>query len=252
MSDLLYDVRNNVARLVINRPNKRNALSGSAIHLMLEALDSAENDPTVRVVLITGAGDRAFCSGADLGTSFGSDSGFKPYATLIKRISDFPKPTVARVNGYCLAGGMGVMLGCDIVIARDDSVFGTPEVNVGIFPMMIGALIFRNLHRKHAYELTMLGERIDTAKALEWGMINHAVSAEQLDAKVDATCQALASKSPIGMRLGKQAFHTMLEMSFEEGVYYLSEQLGEVLSTDDAAEGIQAFLEKRKPNFVGR
>ena len=219
---------------------------------MLKALDSAENDPDVRVVLITGAGDRAFCSGADLSTSFGSDSGFKPYATLIKRINDFPKPTVARVNGYCLAGGMGIMLGCDIVIARDDSVFGTPEVNVGIFPMMIGALIFRNLHRKHAYELTMLGELIDTTKALEWGMINHAVSAEQLDAKVDATCQALASKSPIGMRLGKQAFHTMLEMSFEEGVYYLSEQLGEVLSTDDAAEGIQAFLEKRSPNFVGR
>ncbi|MGB1251059.1 MAG: enoyl-CoA hydratase/isomerase family protein [Candidatus Promineifilaceae bacterium] len=252
MRDLLYNVEQNVARLVINRPQKRNALSASAIKQMMEALDSAETDPNVRVVLITGAGDRAFCSGADLGNSFGGNSSFKPYANLIKRITNFDKPTVARVNGYCLAGGMGVMLACDIVIAREDSQFGTPEVNVGIFPMMIGALIFRNLHRKHAYELTMLGERIGTAKALEWGMINHAVSAENLDTKVDAICQAFASKSPIGLKLGKQAFHTMLELSFEDGIDFLSEQLSEVLTTKDASEGIQAFLEKRKPNFTGR
>ena len=252
MSDLLYLVENHVARLVINRPKKRNALSASAIHLMTEALDSAENDPNVRVILITGAGDRAFCSGADLGNSFGDNNSFKPYANLVKRIANCPKPTVARVNGYCLAGGMGVMLGCDIVIARDDSQFGTPEVNVGIFPMMIGALIFRNLHRKHAYEMTMLGERVNTEQALAWGMINHAVSAEQLDPKVDAICQSLAGKSPIGLKLGKQAFHAMLEMSFEDVLDFLSEQLGEVLTTEDAAEGIQAFMEKRKPHFVGR
>lgn len=249
---LLYQVRDHVAMLTINRPKKRNALSPQAITLFLEALDQADNNPAVHVVLVTGAGDRAFCSGADLGSSMGGGvSSFDLYASLIKRLAGFPKPTVARVNGYCLAGGMGVMLACDIVIAREDSQFGTPEVNVGIWPMMIGALIFRNLHRKHAFEMCLLGERFNAAQAVEMGMVTRAVSAENLDNDVAQTVAKLAAKSPIGMRLGKEAFYTMADMPYEQAVDYLSGKLAEVLATSDAKEGIAAFMEKRRPNFTG-
>jgi enoyl-CoA hydratase/carnithine racemase len=255
--DLLYLVSGPVARFTINREKNRNALSPEAIALFLKYLDEAANDPSVRVLCVTGAGDKAFCAGADLGGSMGKgDKGakdaFGQYAGLLKKLSAFPKPVVARVNGPCVAGGTGIMLACDIVIAVSTAKFGTPEVNVGLWPMMIGALIFKNVPRKKAMEMILLGERLDAAKALEMGMVTRVVEPEKLDEEVNSVLETLAQKSPIGMKIGKQAFYAMQDMPFEQALDYLAGKIGEVAGTQDAIEGITAFIEKRKPNFTGK
>ena len=151
-----------------------------------------------------------------------------------------------------MAGGMGLMLACDIVIAGDDAKFGTPEVNVGLFPMMIGALIYRNVLRKKAMELVLLGERFSAEQALEMGLVTRVVAADQLNAEVDTVLGILAAKSPIGMKIGKEAFYAMADMPFEEAVDFLTDKISEVAATDDAREGIMAFLEKRLPVFTGK
>jgi enoyl-CoA hydratase/carnithine racemase len=251
---LLYQVKNKIASLTINRENRRNAISIETINLFLQHLDQAETDPEVRVILITGAGDKAFCAGADLGGDADSriQAGFTSYAQLLKRLSGYPKPVVARVNGACMAGGMGIMLACDIVIAGNDAKFGTPEVNVGLWPMMIGALIFRNTLRKKAMEMVLLGERLNADQAREMGLITRAVPADHLDDEVNRVLQSLAEKSPVGMKIGKEAFYAMEDMPFEEAVDFLSGKIAEVASTEDAGEGIMAFIEKRKPVFKGK
>ena len=249
--DLGYRVENNIAHFTINREKQRNALNLETISLFLKHLDQAECDNTVRAVLITGAGDRAFCSGADLGSAAQDQmqEGFRSYAQLLKKLAGYPKAVVARINGDCLAGGMGLMLACDIVISRNDVKFGTPEVNVGLFPMMIGALIFRNVTRKKAMEMALLGEKLTAAQALEMGMLTRVVPADALDEEVDKVLQILSAKSPIGMKIGKQAFYKMADMPFEEAVDYLSQQLKAVVATEDAKEGVNAFFEKRNPDW---
>ena len=251
---LLYRVAGNIAHLIINREQQRNALSGEAISLFLKYLDAAEANEDIRVILITGTGDKAFCSGADLGGTTGGElkEAFGNYALLLKRLAGYPKPIVAKINGYCLAGGMGLMLACDIVISRNDTKFGTPEVNVGLFPMMIGALIYRNVLRKKAMEMVLMGEKLSSDQALEMGLITRAVPPQQLDAEVEKTLNSLASKSPIGLKIGKKAFYAMADMPFEEAVDFLSAKIAEVAATEDAKEGITAFLEKRKPVFKGK
>jgi len=253
-TDLIYKVKDRVAYVVINREAQRNSISPETVSLFLEYLDKAEADSDVRVVAVTGAGDKAFCSGADLGggLSGGENEAFRNYAALLKRLAGFPKPTVAKVNGYCLAGGTGFMLACDIVIAKNTAKFGTPEVNVGLFPMMIGALIFRNVLRKKAMEMVLLGEKLTADSAFEMGLITRSVPPEDLDDEVDKVLASLSSKSPIGMKIGKEAFYHMGDMPFEKAVDYLSGKLAEVASTQDAVEGITAFIEKRAPNFIGK
>ena len=251
---LLYRVENNVAFFTINREAQRNAISLEAIELFLKYLDEAEKDENIRVILITGSGEQAFCSGADLGGAVGGkiQQGFKSYAELLTRLSGYPKPVVARVNGACMAGGMGLMLACDIVIAKNDAKFGTPEVNVGLWPMMIGALIFRNVLRKKAMEMILLGERITADQALNMGLITRVVLPEELDDEVTQILKTLAAKSPIGMKIGKEAFYAMADMPLEEAVDFLSGKIAEVAATEDAREGITAFIEKRKPVFRGK
>jgi len=252
--DLLYRVEDQIAYVTINREAQRNSISADVVALFFKYLDEAENDQAVRAVCITGAGEKAFCAGADLGGSLTGDvqDGFQYYADLLKRIAVFPKPTVARVNGYCLAGGTGFMLACDIVVAADNARFGTPEVNVGLFPMMIGALIFRNVLKKKAMEMILLGEKLTADQALEMGMITRVVPAGKLDEEVGNILEVLSGKSPIGIKLGKEAFYQTADMPFEEAVDYLSGQLKAVIATEDAKEGITAFIEKRKPNFIGK
>jgi enoyl-CoA hydratase/carnithine racemase len=251
---LLYQVKDNVATITINREAQRNALSVQAIFLFHEFLDRAQNDEEVRVVCVTGAGEKAFCSGADLGGGVNKDSvaAFQRYADLLKKLASYSKPTVARVNGYCLAGGNGLMLGSDIVIAKDDAKFGTPEVNVGLFPMMIGALIFRNVLQKKAMEMILLGQRLTASQALDMGLVTRVVPAESLDEEVNQVLESLTLKSPIGMKMGKEAFYRMRDMPFEEALDYLSERFADITATEDAREGITAFMEKRAPVFRGK
>ena len=251
---LLYNVENNVAFFTINREPQRNAISLETINSFLQYLDEAEKDEEVRAILITGSGEKAFCSGADLGGTVDGkiEHGFRSYAELLKKLSGYPKPVVAKINGACMAGGMGLMLACDIAIAKKDSIFGTPEVNVGLWPMMIGALIYRNVLRKKAMEMILLGERFHADQALEMGLITRVVQPDKLDEEVAEVLKALTAKSPIGMKIGKEAFYTMADMPFEEAVDFLSGKISEIAATEDAKEGITAFIEKRKPVFKGK
>lgn len=255
--DLLYEVRERTAFLTINREPRRNAISQEMITGFLDYLDKADRDDSVYALCITGEGEKAFCSGADLAVTLAKEgedrlSGARNYAELLKKMARLEKPLVAKVNGPCLAGGLGLMLSCDIIIARDDTFFRTPEVNVGIFPMMVGALLYRNVGRKKAVDMVLTARKISAPEAERMGLITRAVEPDRLDGEVRETLEILTSKSPIGMRLGKEAFYTMSDMPFEEAVDYLCEALGRAVSTEDAMEGMMAFMEKRKPHFKGK
>jgi len=255
--ELLYEVKEHVAFLTINREEKRNAISQDMITAFLEYLDRVEQDEWVYVACITGAGEKTFCSGADLATTLGrntenSSSGARNYAELLKKMARCGKPLVARVNGPCLAGGIGVMLSCDIVIARNDVFFCTPEVNVGVFPMMVGALLFRNVNRKKLMDMVLTGRKILAPEAENIGLITRSVEPDRFDDEIQKTLKILTSKSPIGVRIGKEAFRAIDTMPFEGAVDYLCEALEKVISTEDAKEGMMAFIEKREPTFKGR
>ncbi len=252
---LLYQVKEGVACFTINREKQRNAISVEALDLFLRHLDEALENDAVRVVCVTGAGNRTFCAGADLGAGIGESDGmtaFRKYAKLLKKLAGFPKPTVARVNGSCVAGGTGFMLACDIVIASSKATFGTPEVNVGLFPMMIGALIFRNILRKKAMEMILLGEKLSAQQALEMGLITRMADPDDLDTEVDKILKILVKKSPIGMKIGKETFYAAADMPFEQALDLLAEKFSDVAATQDAREGIMAYLEKREPLFSGK
>ncbi len=252
---LLYQVKGGIASFTINRENQRNAISMEALDMFLSHLDEALENDAVRVVCVTGAGNRTFCAGADLGAGIGEKDGitaFRKYAKLLKKLAGFPKPTLARVNGSCVAGGTGFMLACDIVIASSKATFGTPEVNVGLFPMMIGALIFRNVLRKKAMEMVLLGEKLSALQALEMGLITRMTDPDDLDREVDNVLNILVKKSPIGMKIGKEAFYAAADMPFEQALDLLAEKFSDVAATQDAREGIMAYLEKREPLFSGK
>jgi enoyl-CoA hydratase/carnithine racemase len=253
--ELLYDVRNKVAWITINREQRRNALSLEMIDLFLEYLDNAEADDAIRVACITAVGEKAFCSGADLTSSMaGGDPlvGAQKYADLLKRMASFSKPLVARINGHCIAGGMGFMLSCDLVYAREGVKFGTPEVNVGLFPMMIGALIFRNAGRKKALEMIYTARKLSAEEAEEMGLITRVCSAEELDTVVNETLEAIAAKAPLAIESGRKALAAVEGKSLDESLDYLCGELLKIAQTEDAMEGMTAFVQKREPVWKGR
>jgi enoyl-CoA hydratase len=256
---ILYDVRDDgVATITLNQPEKRNALSNEMLDELIATFESARNDERVRCVVLTSSHDRVFSSGASL-DQFAADLpvvhkhfGTERLPRLFKTIMQLGKPTICAANGHVLAGALGVALACDLIVAKDGASFGTPEINVGVFPFMIMALIYRNVPRKKTNELLLLGERISAEHAREAGIVNRVASADEFDAAVDEWATELASKSPLLMRLGKDAMYRQLDMPFEDALDFLRSQLSVAFTTDDIQEGVRAFFEKRDPQWTGR
>jgi enoyl-CoA hydratase len=255
---VLYEVADGIATVTLNDPEKRNMLSGQMLIELVDALKAARDSDEVRAVVLTGAGEKVFCAGADLG-GFGADAPlvekhfasdlFLEFFRLMPRLG---KPSLCALNGHVLAGGMGLALSCDLLIAREGATFSTPEINVGAFPYMIMAIIYRNVPRKKVNEMMLLGERMSAADAVQFGLANKVVSADEFDEAVRDWATKLASKSPVLMRLGHDAMYRQQDMALDEALEFLRSQLSLTFSTEDIQEGVQAFFEKREPKWKGR
>jgi enoyl-CoA hydratase len=256
---ILYDVRDDgVATITLNQPDKRNALSNQLLSELLEAFESARGDERVRCVVLTSSHDKVFSAGASL-DQFAADLplvhkhfGTERLPRVFKTIMQLGKPTICAANGHVLAGALGLALACDLVVAKQGASFGTPELSVGVFPFMIMALIYRNVPRKKTNELLLLGERISAEEAREAGIVNRVVAADEFNAAVDDWATQLASKSPLLMKLGKDAMYRQLDMPFEDALDFLRSQLSIAFTTEDIQEGVRAFFEKRDPQWTGR
>ena len=256
---VLYELNQaGVATITLNDPDTRNALSAELLLGLIAAFGRARDDEAVRCVVLASSHEKVFSSGANLSGFAGDVSlvhkhfGSERFVELFKLIGALPKPTLCVADGHVLAGALGIALACDLIIASEQATFGTPEINVGAFPFMIMALIYRNVPRKKANELLLLGERWGAQEALAAGVVNKVVPAAEFNAAVADWAEKLAGKSPLIMRLGKEAMRRQLDMPFEDALDYLRAQLTLALSTEDIVEGVTAFFEKRDPQWKGR
>jgi enoyl-CoA hydratase len=254
---LRYECHDHVAVLTIDDPERRNPMTLDTMATMAGYVTAAADDSNVRVMIITGAGDRAFSAGGDLRGGF-VDSPLADHdvrgalADLFRAIRRCGKPVVARVNGHALAGGLGLAAACDIVIAASDATFGAPEVRVGLWPMMITAILRRVMPERAAFELMATGRTIDAEEAMRLGLVSRVVARDELDAAVAETVSRLVEVSPAVLALGKDAFYATEDMPLDVALDHLHTGLTSVSMTEDATEGINAFLEKRAPEWRGR
>lgn len=251
-----YDVSGGRATITIDDPDRMNPMSVETMRALLDRTRDAVGDDAVRVIVYTGAGDRAFCAGGDLSGSFVDDPiGLHrqrgDVAELFRAMWRGGKPTVARVNGHALAGGFGLAAACDITICVEGAKLGTTEVRVGLWPMMISAVLARVMPRKAALELMLTGRIVTPEEAQRLGVVTRVVPKDQLDATVDNTVDALLSLSPATLMLGKDSFNSMADVSLDTALDRLQGGLTEVAMTDDAREGVSAFVEKRPPDWSG-
>ena len=251
-----YDLRAETAWVTIDRPESRNALDPAAIAALRAVFARAASDASVRAIVLTGAGDRAFCAGADLRPSSGS---FEPdlsqttndFAQLLREGFACPVPIVARVNGHCLAGGMGLLALCDLAVATDTAIFGLPEVKVGLFPMQILSLVRRLVPARTLDEMCLTGEPLSAHDALRAGLLNYVVAPDELDEKTAWLVARLTDKAPTAQRRGKYAMRTSAAMDFAEALAFFEGQIAILAMTGDAREGRTAFVEKRAPRWTG-
>lgn len=249
-----------VGTITLSREERRNAMSRTMILELCESLKRCDDDPGIMAIVLTGAGDRVFCAGADFGDAINAPASLverheeqRRFAELFKLIKGLGKPLLGRVNGHALGGGLGLACACDIVIAAEDCRFGTPEINVGLFPYVIMATLLRATSApKRLLELMLTGERIDAQQARQLGLVNHVVPREQLDGKVAQITGSITAKSPAVLRLGRRAFYTMRDMEYEKALEYLASVLAINTMAEDVAEGVSAFLEKREPQWKGK
>jgi enoyl-CoA hydratase len=258
MASVRYDVADKVATIALDEPETRNALSDDLLDALIEAFELARDDDGVRCVVLTSTHEKVFSSGGNL-AGFAADVPLvhKYWATdrfprLFRMIGELGKPTLCAANGHVLAGALGLALACDLIVARDGVRFGTPEINVGVFPFIIMALIYRNVPRKKATELLLLGEQISAEEAERIGIVNRVVAPDEFDAAVADWAGKLAAKSPVLMRLGKDALFRQQDMAFADALEFLHTQLNIAFSTEDIQEGVKAFFEKRDPVWTGR
>ena len=252
------DVAGGVATITLDDPETRNALSDQLLSELLDALRAVKEDDDARVVVLASSHEKVFSAGGNLG-GFAADAptAHKYFATglfpqVFIELGELGKPSIVAASGHVLAGSLGIALACDLIVAKDTAGFGTPEINVGLFPFMIMALIYRNVPRKKTTEMLLLGDRLTAEEAREAGIVNKVVPAEEFDAAVAEWAQKLASKSPLVMKLGKDAMWRQLDMPLLDALDYLRSQLTIELQTEDAIEGVTAFFEKREPEWKGR
>lgn len=254
---LRYQASGPVATITIDDPQRRNPLSTEVMARLLDAVREASGDPGIRVMVITGAGDRVFSAGGDLAGGFiddpiGGHDARGALGEVFREIRLSPKPVIARVNGHALAGGFGLAAACDIVIAVDTATFGTPEIGVGLWPMMIGAILGRAMPPRAALEMMLTGRRIDVAEAVRLGLVSRAVPADQLDTAVAEAVDGIVAASPAVIAMGKAAFYAVEGAPFDTALDHLHIGLTAVAMTEDAAEGVAAFMAKRPPEWTGR
>jgi enoyl-CoA hydratase/carnithine racemase len=256
--DVLVSRAGGVLTVTLNRPERHNAMTWAMVDRLRAAVAEAKADPKVRVVVLTGAGGRAFCAGADLGGMAAGASELELHdgrgrlAQLFQELWALGKPTIAKVRGHCLAGGFGLALACDLVIAADDAVFATPEVDVGLWPFMVTVPLCRSMPPKKALELMLTGRRVGAAEADRLGFVTRVVPPAQLDEAVDELAATLAAKPPVAVRLGRDAFYRVWDADAAAALAALHPLLGVLAGTDDAREGMAAFAEKRPPTWTGR
>ena len=247
-----------VATIALDQPQTRNALSDELLSELLDALDTVRGDERARCLVLTSTHDRVFSSGGNL-TGFSAELPLvakhvasERFPAVFRALGELGKPSICAANGHVLAGALGLALACDLIVASDAARFGTPEINVGLFPFMIMALIYRNVGRKKTAELMLLGEQLSADEAQRIGIVNRVVPAAELPAAVAEWAQRLASKSPVLMKLGKDAMYRQQDMALEDAIAFLRSQLTLAFSTEDIQEGVRAFFEKREPEWQGR
>lgn len=247
-----------VATITLDDPDTRNALGPETLDELIAAFEQAKADPRARCVVLTSSHEKVFSAGGNL-AGFAADvplvhkhDGIAQFPRLFRTIGQLGKPTICAANGHVLAGSLGVALACDLIVASEKATFGTPEINVGVFPFMIMALIYRNIGRKKTNELLLLGERIDAREAERIGLVNKVVPPNGLEYEVRLWAEALAKKSPLMMRLGKDAMYRQQDMPFDDALAYLQHNLTLSFSTEDIQEGVKAFFDKREPEWRGR
>jgi methylglutaconyl-CoA hydratase len=254
--EVVHERRGQALWITINRPDKRNAINAAVIAGIRAGLRAAHADAAVRAIVLTAAGEKAFCAGGDLqpGAGFAFDLS-RPnidYADLLREAHAATLPIVARINGTCMAGGMGLLCMADMAVAADHALFGLPEVKVGLFPMQVMSLLQRIAPARKVREWALSGEPFGAADALEAGLLNHVVPAAELDAKVAWLLSRLVDKSPTAIRRGKYAMRAIETMGFEQAIAYTESQIAMMAMTEDAKEGMAAFNDKRKPVWPGR
>ncbi|RMG15170.1 MAG: crotonase [Deltaproteobacteria bacterium] len=255
--DITIEVSGRVATVTLNRPKRRNALARQTVEELREALSRLDHDGGVGCIVLTGAGEKAFCSGGDLADGPGEGildghEGRRTFGRLLVEMRQIGTPIVARVNGYALGGGLGLVAASDLAVAVESAKFGTPEIDVGLFPWMIAAVLYRTLPQKWVNRLVYTGEKISAATAQEIGLVNEVVSPERLDETTAALAETIASKSPAVLGLGRRGLAVVEGLPLERAVEFLASQLTLNTLTEDAMEGVAAFLEKRPPKWAGR
>lgn len=256
---ILFSGEGAVATITLNNPERRNAIGPEMINELRWAFDDAVKDDAIRVIVLTGAG-KAFCAGGDFAAIQAGeeqslplfDEGSSDYANLLPAMMNLGKPIVAKVNGHAMGGGLGLLAASTFAIASTGANIGTPEVDVGLFPMMIMAVLTRLVPRRRLTQMMLLGERMEAHEAVELGLLNACYPPEALDANVSELCSTLAAKAPLAIKHGLQALYAQDTRTLEDALPLLRDRLGALLATEDAREGLMAFMQKRKPEWQGR